>query len=182
MDLQPERDRCSEAHHVGFNPVGCLKCLYSFKAPNSTELDHIYFWRHQLALPARGEIAIHNRSHYENVLMTRVHPEYVLNENIPGIDDIKSEQQGFLERSLQSRSEDLKESQNKTERSYWSSSAICRKRNKETFPEGLITLARTGSFRFLIWKNAASGMPIRNMRSDLETSTKNSLVCGTGRW
>lgn len=71
----------------GFNPLGVR--VYSFKAPNSTELDHNYFWRHQLALPARGEIAIHNRSHYENVLVTRVHPEYVLNENIPGIDDVK---------------------------------------------------------------------------------------------
>ncbi|MFY7919078.1 MAG: PPK2 family polyphosphate kinase, partial [Chryseotalea sp.] len=58
------------------------------KAPNSHELDHDYFWRHQLALPARGEIAIHNRSHYENVLVTKVHPEYVLNENIPGIDSL----------------------------------------------------------------------------------------------
>ena len=42
-----------------------------------------------MALPARGEIAIHNRSHYENVLVTRVHPEWILNENIPGIDSIK---------------------------------------------------------------------------------------------
>jgi polyphosphate kinase 2 (PPK2 family) len=42
-----------------------------------------------LALPARGEIAIHNRSHYENVLVTKVHPEWILNENIPGIDSVK---------------------------------------------------------------------------------------------
>ncbi|MFN7488842.1 MAG: PPK2 family polyphosphate kinase, partial [Chryseotalea sp.] len=70
----------------GFNPLGVK--VYSFKAPNSHELDHDYFWRHQLALPARGEIAIHNRSHYENVLVTKVHPEYVLNENIPGIDSL----------------------------------------------------------------------------------------------
>lgn len=77
----------------GFNPLGVK--VYSFKAPNSTELDHNYFWRHQLALPARGEIAIHNRSHYENVLVTRVHPEYVLNENIPGIDDVKKINDAF---------------------------------------------------------------------------------------
>lgn len=77
----------------GFNPLGVK--VYSFKAPNSTELDHHYFWRHEAALPARGEIAIHNRSHYENVLVTRVHPEYVLNENIPGIDDIKHVNNGF---------------------------------------------------------------------------------------
>jgi PPK2 family polyphosphate:nucleotide phosphotransferase len=71
----------------GFNPLGVK--VYSFKAPNSHELDHDFFWRHNLTMPARGEIAIHNRSHYENVLVTRVHPEYILNENIPGIDSIK---------------------------------------------------------------------------------------------
>lgn len=71
----------------GFNPLGVK--VYSFKAPNSFELDHDYFWRHSVALPARGEIAIHNRSHYENVLVTKVHPEFILNENIPGIDSIK---------------------------------------------------------------------------------------------
>lgn len=77
----------------GFNPLGVK--VSSFKAPNATELDHNYFWRHQLELPARGEIAIHNRSHYENVLVTRVHPEYVLSENIPGIDDIKHVNSSF---------------------------------------------------------------------------------------
>lgn len=71
----------------GFNPLGVK--VYSFKAPNSHELDHDYFWRHSLALPARGEIAIHNRSHYENVLVTKVHPEFILNENIPGIDSLR---------------------------------------------------------------------------------------------
>ncbi len=70
----------------GFNPLGVK--VYSFKAPNAQELDHDYFWRHELALPARGEIAIHNRSHYENVLVTKVHPEWILNENIPGVDAI----------------------------------------------------------------------------------------------
>lgn len=70
----------------GFNPLGVK--VSSFKAPTSHELDHDYFWRHQLALPARGEIAIHNRSHYENVLVTKVHPQWILNENIPGIDSV----------------------------------------------------------------------------------------------
>lgn len=77
----------------GFNPLGVK--VYSFKAPSANEIDHHYFWRHQLALPARGEIAIHNRSHYENVLVTRVHPEYVLGEHIPGIDDIKKVNDAF---------------------------------------------------------------------------------------
>jgi PPK2 family polyphosphate:nucleotide phosphotransferase len=70
----------------GFNPLGVK--VHSFKAPNSYELDHDYFWRHYITLPARGEIAIHNRSHYENVLVTRVHPEYILAERLPGIDSI----------------------------------------------------------------------------------------------
>jgi PPK2 family polyphosphate:nucleotide phosphotransferase len=72
----------------GFNPLGVK--VYSFKAPTSHELDHDYFWRHQLALPSRGEIAIHNRSHYENVLVTKVHPEWILNERIPGIESVKN--------------------------------------------------------------------------------------------
>lgn len=71
----------------GLNPTGVR--VYSFKTPSSTELDHYYLWRHNIALPARGEIAIHNRSHYENVLITKVHPEYILNENLPGIHSVK---------------------------------------------------------------------------------------------
>lgn len=77
----------------GFNPLGVK--VYSFKAPNSHELDHDFFWRHNLAMPARGEIAIHNRSHYENVLVTKVHPEWILNENIPGVDSLKDINKAF---------------------------------------------------------------------------------------
>lgn len=77
----------------GFNPLGVK--VTSFKAPTSHELDHDYFWRHELALPARGEIAIHNRSHYENVLVTRVHPEWVLNEKIPGVSSLKDIDEKF---------------------------------------------------------------------------------------
>jgi PPK2 family polyphosphate:nucleotide phosphotransferase len=77
----------------GFNPLGVK--VFSFKAPTSHELDHDFFWRHSLGLPARGEIAIHNRSHYENVLVTKVHPEWVLNEHIPGIDSLKDIDEKF---------------------------------------------------------------------------------------
>jgi len=77
----------------GFNPLGVN--VHSFKTPTSLELDHDYLWRHTLALPARGEIAIHNRSHYENVLITRVHPEYLLHENIPGMDAVKKADDEF---------------------------------------------------------------------------------------
>jgi PPK2 family polyphosphate:nucleotide phosphotransferase len=92
----------------GFNPMGVR--VYSFKAPTPEELDHDYFWRHYKALPGRGEIAIHNRSYYENVLVTRVHPEYILNERIPGIDSLDNitpefwrtrfEQINMIEKSL----------------------------------------------------------------------------------
>lgn len=77
----------------GFNPLGVK--VFSYKAPTSHELDHDFFWRHNLGLPARGEIAIHNRSHYENVLVTRVHPEWILNENIPGIESVKDINEKF---------------------------------------------------------------------------------------
>jgi PPK2 family polyphosphate:nucleotide phosphotransferase len=80
----------------GVNPLGVK--IHSFKAPNGLELDHDYLWRHSLALPARGEIAIHNRSHYENVLVTRVHPEYIMRENIPGLDSVEKIDKKFWER------------------------------------------------------------------------------------
>jgi PPK2 family polyphosphate:nucleotide phosphotransferase len=82
----------------GLNPTGVS--VHSFKAPTSHELDHDYFWRHNLALPARGEIAIHNRSHYENVLVTRVHPEYILGEHLPAISKIEDVNDKFWERRL----------------------------------------------------------------------------------
>lgn len=57
----------------GVNPSGIT--VHSFKAPGSLERAHNYLWRHNLALPSLGGITIFNRSHYENVLVTRVHPE-----------------------------------------------------------------------------------------------------------
>ena len=70
----------------------------SFKVPSSQELDHDYFWRHYKELPPRGEIGIFNRSHYENVLVTRVHPEFILNENLPGVNTLKDINTDFWER------------------------------------------------------------------------------------
>jgi PPK2 family polyphosphate:nucleotide phosphotransferase len=72
---------------TGFNPQGVK--VISFKQPSSNELDHDYFWRHYTELPARGDIAIFNRSHYENVLVTRVHPEYILGEQLPDVKTVK---------------------------------------------------------------------------------------------
>ena len=70
----------------GFNSRGVV--VHSFKTPNSTELEHDYLWRHYLALPEKGKFAIFNRTHYENVLVTRVHPEYIMYENLPGIEKV----------------------------------------------------------------------------------------------
>jgi PPK2 family polyphosphate:nucleotide phosphotransferase len=57
----------------GLNPQGVQ--VYTFKQPSQEELDHDFLWRHYKALPERGRIGIHNRSHYENVLICKVHPE-----------------------------------------------------------------------------------------------------------
>lgn len=80
----------SAIEHVmsGLNPQGCQ--VYSFKTPTSEEYSHDFLWRHYKALPERGRIGIHNRSHYENVLVCKVHPEYILSENIPGILEVKN--------------------------------------------------------------------------------------------
>ena len=68
--------------------------VHSFKVPTELELKHDFIWRHYIALPAKGKFGVFNRTHYENVLVTRVHPEYILGEHIPGIhsvDDINQE-------------------------------------------------------------------------------------------
>jgi PPK2 family polyphosphate:nucleotide phosphotransferase len=70
-----------------FNPRGVV--VHSFKTPSSKELQHDYLWRHYAALPEKGKYAIFNRSHYENVLVTRVNPQYLLFENIPGIKKVE---------------------------------------------------------------------------------------------
>lgn len=59
--------------------------VHSFKVPTALEQKHDFLWRHYLALPSKGKIGVFNRTHYENVLVTRVHPEYIFAENIPNI-------------------------------------------------------------------------------------------------
>ncbi|WP_316749012.1 polyphosphate kinase 2 family protein [Pedobacter gandavensis] len=84
----------------GLNPQGCQ--VYSFKTPTSEEYDHDFLWRHYKALPERGRIGIHNRSHYENVLVCKVHPEYVLKEKIPGYNEVKKIDDKFWKRRYES--------------------------------------------------------------------------------
>lgn len=71
--------------------------VYSFKEPTDIELKHDFLWRHYIALPPKGKLAIFNRSHYENVLVTRVHPTYILNEHIPSIKNASDLDDAFYE-------------------------------------------------------------------------------------
>ncbi|MDO4781987.1 MAG: polyphosphate kinase 2 family protein [Capnocytophaga felis] len=77
----------------GFNTQGIE--VHSFKSPSQKELEHDYLWRHYIALPERGKFGIFNRTHYENVTVTRVHPEYILNENLPKITKIEDIDENF---------------------------------------------------------------------------------------
>jgi PPK2 family polyphosphate:nucleotide phosphotransferase len=73
----------STIRHVmsGVNPQGVV--VHGFRAPSAEELDHHYLWRYAQKLPARGEIGIFNRSHYEDVLVVRVHPEFLKGQKLP---------------------------------------------------------------------------------------------------
>ncbi len=75
------KDGAIEHVMSGVNPQGCH--VISFKQPSSEELDHDYLWRCQKNLPGRGMIGIFNRSHYEEVLVVRVHPEYLKYQQLP---------------------------------------------------------------------------------------------------
>jgi PPK2 family polyphosphate:nucleotide phosphotransferase len=78
----------------GINPQGCQ--VHSFKAPSPEELDHDFLWRIARALPERGRIGIFNRSHYEEVLVVRVHPEFLKGQCLPnGLTGDKLWQQRF---------------------------------------------------------------------------------------
>ncbi len=65
----------------GVNPQGCQ--VYSFKSPSAEELDHDFLWRTSKSLPERGRIGIFNRSYYEEVLVVRVHPEFLRGQKVP---------------------------------------------------------------------------------------------------
>jgi len=76
-----------------FNSRGVV--VHSFKVPTRLELQHDFLWRHYIALPPRGKFGIFNRTHYENVLVTRVHPEYLLNENLPKVNNLDDVDEDF---------------------------------------------------------------------------------------
>jgi PPK2 family polyphosphate:nucleotide phosphotransferase len=70
----------------GVNPQGVA--VHSFKVPSAEELDHDYLWRYARHLPQRGQIGIFNRSHYEEVLVVRVHPENLERQKLPSDGDV----------------------------------------------------------------------------------------------
>lgn len=72
--------------------------MADFKEPSSKELEHDYLWRVSKKLPRRGQIGVFNRSHYEEVIATKVHPEYIVDQNIPGIEKIKDINNEFWKR------------------------------------------------------------------------------------
>jgi PPK2 family polyphosphate:nucleotide phosphotransferase len=75
------KDSAIKSVFEGVNPQGCE--VTSFKAPSSKELDHDFLWRAAKALPERGRIGIFNRSHYEECLVVRVHPEILAKQKLP---------------------------------------------------------------------------------------------------
>jgi len=75
------KDGTIRAVLTGVNPAGCQ--VHSFKKPSSEELDHDYLWRTYRALPERGRIGVFNRSHYEEVLVVRVHPNFLDSQQLP---------------------------------------------------------------------------------------------------
>ncbi len=75
--------------------------VHSFKVPTDKELKHDFLWRHYIALPARGKIGVFNRTHYENVLVTRVHPGYILGENIPAVKSVDDLNDAFYHERME---------------------------------------------------------------------------------
>ena len=81
------KDSCIKHVFTGVNPQGVH--VVNFKQPSKEELDHDFMWRIYKNLPERGLIGVFNRSHYEEVIVTKVHPEYLLNQNIPNVNSIE---------------------------------------------------------------------------------------------
>ena len=77
----------------GLNPQGTQ--VFSFKTPSAEELDHDYLWRIYQRLPERGRIGIFNRSYYEEVLVVKVHPEFLLKQQLPGLIDTQHFDEAF---------------------------------------------------------------------------------------
>lgn len=80
------KDSTIRAVMRGINPAGCQ--VFSFKKPTTEELDHDFLWRTSCRLPERGRIGIFNRSYYEEVLVVRVHPDFLKAQKLPDQSDL----------------------------------------------------------------------------------------------
>ncbi len=90
------KDGTIEHVMTGINPQGCQ--VFTFKEPSTEELDHGFLWRIYRDLPERGRIGIFNRSHYEEVIVTKVHPELLLDEKLVDVDDLHDVDADFWSR------------------------------------------------------------------------------------
>lgn len=86
----------------GVNPLGCH--AFAFKAPNSTELEHHFLWRPMQYLPEKGSISLFNRSYYEEVLVVRVHPDFLVPQRLPQLKSLKPKS---LEKLWESRFKEI---------------------------------------------------------------------------
>lgn len=159
---------------TGLNPQGVK--VTSFKVPSKLELSHDFLWRHYLALPAKGEIGIFNRSHYENVLVTRVHPEYVLAEGIPGIKSLKDINQKFWDK----RFEDIRNFENHLAKNGTIVLKfflhVSKKEQKKRFLERIETASKNWKFSTADLKEREFWKDYRSAYEDMlgQTSTKDN--------
>jgi PPK2 family polyphosphate:nucleotide phosphotransferase len=82
-----------------FNARGVV--VHSFKVPTELERKHDFLWRHYIALPARGKFGVFNRTHYENLLVTRVHPNYILGEYLPDVNNVEDIDKAFWDKRFE---------------------------------------------------------------------------------
>jgi polyphosphate kinase 2 (PPK2 family) len=137
----------------GVNPQGCQ--VFSFKHPSPTELQHDFLWRTTRDLPERGRIGIFNRSYYEEVLIVRVHPEFLRSEAIPDTPHHDKKVWPDRYRSIV----DLEKHLTATEPvSSSSSSTSLRKNSESAFWRASTTRKRTGNSaaRTLLKENSGS--------------------------
>lgn len=94
------KDSCIRHVLGGVDPQGVR--TWGFKAPSEEERRHDFLWRHANAIPPKGSIGVHNRSHYEEVLVVRVHPEFVIGQRLAGITAVKQVNDAFWEQRFAS--------------------------------------------------------------------------------
>ena len=136
----------------GVNPQGCQ--VYSFKAPSSEDLDHDYLWRCMKCLPERGRIGIFNRSYYEEMLVVRVHPEFLAKQKLPP----ELVDQGHLEGALPGHPQTSSATSPATASSSASSSCTSRRASRRgASSSGSTTRRRTGSSPPTTPRSARSG-------------------------